>query len=76
MREDLLRAQGEAASGDVIAMLVTPLPSAELDAVRRKSDECDVLILCRPDLEWAISRSAFFPTPESVRFSTGAESPR
>ena len=66
MRENLLRAQGEAASGDVIAMLVTPLPSAELDAVRRKSDECDVLILCRPDLEWAISRSECFPTPESV----------
>jgi hypothetical protein len=64
-REDLLRAQGETVL-DVTAMLVTSLPSAELEAVRRKSDECDVLLLCREDLEWAISRSEFHPAPEFV----------
>jgi hypothetical protein len=65
MREDLLRTQGETVS-DVIAILVTSLPIAELEAVRRKSDECDVLLLCNQDLEWAISRSEFHPMPEAV----------
>jgi hypothetical protein len=64
-RDDLVRALG-ASAPTVTAMMICPLPTAELQPIRAKAEKFGVMILCRPEIESAIARSEFSPDAGKV----------
>lgn len=66
MRENLRNAREAIQSGEVLAFLVCPLPPDEIVGMRRKAQSHAIIVLSRPEIDWAIERSRFAPNPAAM----------
>jgi hypothetical protein len=61
--DSLQRSQGADISATMFATLICSLPSEELVGVRAKAAHHSVIVLCKPDLKDAFTRTTYSPDP-------------